>query len=85
MAQRQVNVRLDDETIEILEAAGFLEGRNLTDEARAAILARADAVGADPLVQAARALRQKRLEEVEDDSNVSSIEDRRSKARVKDA
>jgi uncharacterized protein (DUF1778 family) len=85
VAQRQVNVRLDDETIEILEAAGFLEGRNLTDEARAAIVTRANEVGEDPLVQAARALRQKRLQEIEEESNVSSIGDRRRQSRARDA
>lgn len=81
-SQRQVNVRLDEETIEILEAAGFLEGRNLTDEARAAILSRAEEARVDPLVQAARALRQKRLMETgEAESNVSSLEKRRSGRR----
>lgn len=83
--QRQVNVRLDEETIEILEAAGFLDGRNLTDEARAAILARAEEARADPLVQAAWALRQKRLSEAaESTPTVSSLEERRSKARSQD-
>ena len=79
VSQRQVNVRLDEETIEILEAAGFLEGRNLTDEARAAILSRAEEAQTDPLVQAARALRQKRVSETtEESSSVSSLDARRN-------
>ena len=86
MAQRQVNVRLDEETIEILEAAGFLDGRNLTDEARAAILARAREAQSDPLVQEARALRHKRLSEAEDDSlAVSSLDEHRQRGRGRDA
>jgi uncharacterized protein (DUF1778 family) len=86
VAQRQVNVRLDEETIEILEAAGFLDGRNLTDEARAAILARAKEAQADPLVQEARTLRHKRLSEAEDNAlSISSLDEHRQRGRSRDA
>lgn len=82
VTQRQVNVRLDEDTIEILEAAGFLDGRNLTDEARAAIVSRAEEAGSDPLVQQARDLRrQRKAAAAGEPSVVSSLEEKRKRSR----
>jgi uncharacterized protein (DUF1778 family) len=80
--QRQVNVRLDDETIEVLEAAGFLDGRNLTDEVRAAIRNRAAEAGQDPIVREALELKRKRNRPAEPQAPpVSSLEDKRRRRK----
>lgn len=83
MAQRQVNVRLDEETIEVLEFAGLLDGRTLLDEVRAAIQARAAAAAEDPDVQEVLEVKRRRRNRETPDaaSVVASLADKRRRAR----
>jgi hypothetical protein len=39
MAQRQVNIRVDEEDFEVLEASAFVNGTTLSDEVRRAVRA----------------------------------------------
>lgn len=60
MRQRQINVRLDEDDVSVLEAAGFIDNRSLTDEARAALLLRVEELRQDPFVQKALGVRAER-------------------------
>jgi hypothetical protein len=79
-SQRQVNVRLDEETIELLEVAGFLDGRNLLDEVRAAIHARAEEAAKDPEVQEVLARRRNRKPAKSEPAVVSSLDEKRKRS-----
>lgn len=83
VGQRQVNVRLDEADVEILEAAGFVNGRNLTDEARAGLLSHVAKVKEDPLIKRALGVRAERTREnrANDRKVVSSLEARRERGR----
>lgn len=60
MAQRQVNVRIDDEDLEVLIAGGFIEGTSMTDEVRLAIQKRIDELRSDPDVAEVLRIQQER-------------------------
>lgn len=87
MGQRQVNVRLDKADVEVLEAAGFVNGLSLTDEARAGLLSHVAKVRADPLVEQALGIRAERSREKAKDEKevVSSLDAKRKQARSKNA
>jgi hypothetical protein len=78
--QRQVNVRLDDEAIELLETAGFLDGRNLLDEVRAAIHLRAQEAAKDPEVQDTLTRRRRRRPAEKKPPAISSLDAKRRRA-----
>jgi len=60
MSQRQLNVRLDAATFDILEAAAFIDGVSLPDVIRPVIDALASELGTDPAVQLALRAREER-------------------------
>ncbi len=61
MAQRQVNVRVDDATFGVLEAAAFLEGASLPDLIRPRIEAAARDYADEHAVQTALRAREEHL------------------------
>ena len=75
--QKQVNVRLDEETIELLDAAAWIDGLNLLDEVRTAIQRHAAEVAKDPDVQDALRLRRRRRPAEEELPRIRSLEDKR--------
>ena len=87
MGQRQVNVRLDDADIEILEAAAFLDGRTLSDEARTALLSHVAEVRRDPLVKKALEVRAERAKAKAKaaEEKVSSLDAKRDQVRTENA
>ncbi len=76
MAQRQVNIRLADEDVTVLEAAAFIDGEALSDRVRAVLLQHVESLRADPLVQQALRLRAER--DGMKDGSVASLSDRRT-------
>ena len=78
-----MNVRLDEETIEVLELAGVLDGRTLLDEVRAAIHARAAEAAKDPDVQEMLEVKRRRHPPgaMVDRPIVSSLADKRKRSR----
>jgi hypothetical protein len=60
MPQRQLNVRMDGGTFDLLEAAAFVEGISLPEVIRPVIEALANELGADPAVQLALRAREER-------------------------
>lgn len=87
MAQRQVNVRLDDEEFERFWAAAFVEGRSLPEELRAAVRSHLDAFADNAHFKAALAARLGREDEKSDlePKKVSSLDEKRKRARRSDA
>jgi hypothetical protein len=84
--QRQVNVRLDEADAEILEAAGFVNGRSLTDEARAGLLSHVAKAKEDPLVVKALEVKAAGARaKAEDKKVVTSLDAKRKQARPKSA
>ena len=57
VSQRQINIRLRDEDVAVLEAAAFLHGGALPDFVRRILLERVAALRSDPRVQQALRLR----------------------------
>lgn len=86
MAQRQINVRLDDEEFEKFWTAAFVEGRSLPEELRSAVRAHLGTFEGNPHFEAALAARMGRAKEQENDPpTVSSLDQRRKRARRQDA
>ena len=63
MSQRQINIRLPDEEVAVLEAAAFLEGGSLADLVRTALTDRVAGLRTDPRVLDALRLRAERSAE----------------------
>jgi hypothetical protein len=63
VGQRQINIRLADEDMGVLEAASFLEAEPLHEVVRAILLDRVAGLRADPKVQQALRLRAERTAE----------------------
>lgn len=76
MAQRQVNIRLAEEAVTILEVAAFLDKETLPDRVRAVLMQHVEALRADPLVQEGLRLRAER--EGMKEGSVASLSARRT-------
>ena len=83
MRQRQINVRLNEDDVAVLEAGGFIDNRSLTDEARAALLLHVESLREEPLVQKALEVRAERAKakQADDSKRVSSLDAKRKQAR----
>jgi uncharacterized protein (DUF1778 family) len=73
MAQRQVNIRVDDEDFEILEASAFVNGTTLSDEVRQAVLALVLRAREEEDVLDALAIRYRRAGDAKADSTVTHL------------
>lgn len=67
IAQEQVNVRIDADLLEILEAAAFVERASVSELARGAIAGLARTYRAEPRVQLALEARQKQSTRLDSD------------------
>lgn len=79
MAQRQVNIRLAEEDVAVLEAAAFLDELAVSDLVRTILLERVTALRGDAAVGEALRLRAERA--AIRSGVVSSLADRRSRGR----
>lgn len=86
MAQRQINVRLDEDEFLEFETASYIEGRSLPEELRAAVRSHLEGLQGNRYFREALAARRGReLEREGDRPKVSSLEDRRKRTRRPDA
>jgi hypothetical protein len=76
VAQRQVNIRLAEEAVTILEVAAFLDKETLPDRVRAVLMQHVESLRADPLVQEGLRLRAER--EGMKEGSVTSLSARRT-------
>jgi len=84
-AQRQINVRVDDDEFDELYACAFIEGRTLPEELRAAVRAHIDGLEKNPHFKAALAARRGRTaEKTGEESAVTPLDTRRKRARRRD-
>lgn len=83
MSQRQLNIRLADKDIAVLEAASFLQAHPLPDLVRSVLLDRVAALSADPLVQ--QALRLRAEDAAIKEGKVTPLKRRRAPATTNDA
>jgi hypothetical protein len=82
VAQRQINVRLDEDEFAKFETASFIEGRTLPEELRNAVRAHLPSIEGNSYFQDALAAREGRqAERGEEMSKVSSLEEKRTRTR----
>jgi hypothetical protein len=79
VAQRQINIRLSDEDVAVLEAAAFLESQALADVVRGTLLERVATLRREPEVATLLDLRARRA--AERSGAVTSLDARRKRQR----
>lgn len=82
MPQRQINIRLPDEDVAVLEAGAFLDEGQLSEFVRQALLDRVAALRAHPRVQ--EALRLRAEQAAEKDGVLRPIADGKKRGRAGD-
>jgi hypothetical protein len=78
VGQRQINIRLADEDVAILEASAFLKGQPLSDLARAVLLSQVEALRDQPRIR--NVLRSRAEEQAEERGVLTSLDARRGGA-----